>query len=58
VAELIRRGMESYVLTCPEVSQPPTRWIMPVVRRSGGHLLDPAMVSAEAEAIEQRFIKA
>lgn len=58
VAELIRRGMETYVLTCPEVTQPPTRWTMPVLRGSGGHLIDPATVSAEAEAIEQRFTKA
>ncbi|CAN5911244.1 hypothetical protein BH11VER1_BH11VER1_13680 [soil metagenome] len=57
VAELIRRGMESYVQTCPEVSQSPTAWTMPVLRRSGGHLVDPTMVSAEAEAIENRFTK-
>lgn len=55
VSELIRRGMETYVQTCPEVSQPPTIWATPMLRRSGGHLLDPAMVSAEAEAVEKRF---
>jgi hypothetical protein len=55
VAELIRRGMKSYVQTCPEVSQPSPQWTMPVLRRSGGHLCDPATVSVEAEAIENRF---
>lgn len=58
VAELIRRGMESYVQTCPEVSRPDTPWTMPVLRRSGGHRLDPATVSAEAEAVERRFTTA
>ena len=58
VAELIRRGMEIYVQTCPEVSQPAKTWSMPVLRRSGGHLVDPATVSVEAEAVEGRFDKA
>jgi len=57
VAELIRRGMEAYVQTCPETSQTRAPWTMPLLRGSGGHLLDPAMVSAEAEAIERRFPK-
>lgn len=55
VAELIRRGMETYVQTCPEVSEVPTRWSMPVLRGSGGHLMDPATIRAEAEAVEHRF---
>jgi len=55
VAELIRRGMEVYVQTCPEVSEARTRWMMPVLRGSGGHLVDPASMRAEADAIEQRF---
>ena len=54
VAELIRRGMEVYVQTCPEVTMAREEWTMPVLRRSGGHLVDPATVRAEAEAIEQR----
>jgi len=58
VAELIRRGMECYVQTCPEVSQTSASWTMPVLRGSGGHLRDPATVSAEAEAIEHRLPKA
>lgn len=57
VAELIRRGMESYVQTCPEVSQSPDQWTMPILRGSGGHLLDPASVAAEADAIVHRSTK-
>ena len=57
VAELIRRGMEAYVQTCPEMSQSPAKWAMPVLRGSGGHLRDSATVSAEADAIEHRFTK-
>lgn len=58
VAELIRRGMEVYVQTCPEVSESATQWTMPVLRGSGGHLQDPATVTPEADAIEHRFTKA
>jgi hypothetical protein len=58
VAELIRRGMETYVQTCPEVTPQATPWTMPVLRRSGGHLLDPASVRPETEAIESRNPKA
>lgn len=46
--------MEVYVQTCPEVTVARAEWTMPVLRRSGGHLLDPATVRAEAEAIEER----
>ncbi|MDB6071967.1 MAG: hypothetical protein JWL81_3138 [Verrucomicrobiales bacterium] len=55
VAEVIRRGMEIYVMTCPEVKTPAAAWKMPVLRSSGGHLVDPATVKPEAAAIEQRF---
>jgi len=58
VAELIRRGTETYVQTCPEVTRSPTQWTMPVLRGSGGHLLDPATVAPEADAVEERFNKA
>jgi hypothetical protein len=58
VAELIRRGMEIYVQSCPEGNSPPTPWAMPVLRGSGGHLVDPATVSSEAEAVENRYAKA
>ncbi len=54
VAELIRRGMESYVQTCPETTHAKTEWSMPVLRGSGGHLIDPASTRAEADAIEHR----
>ncbi|MEX1118010.1 MAG: hypothetical protein WEB60_04370 [Terrimicrobiaceae bacterium] len=46
--------METYVQTCPEDIQSPTPWTMPVLRGSGGHLVDPATISAEAEAVESR----
>jgi hypothetical protein len=54
LAELIRRGMESYVQTCPETAHAKTEWTMPVLRGSGGHLIDPASTNAEADAIEHR----
>lgn len=54
LAELIRRGMEQYAQTCPEVTQPPASWEMPVLRGSGGYRADPATISPEVEAIEQR----
>lgn len=58
VAELIRRGMEIYVQTFPETSKPTSRWTMPLLRGSGGHMCDPATISAEAEAVELRSPKA
>ncbi len=55
VAELIRRGMETYVTTCPEVTaEAESKWEFPVLRGSGGHLRDPAEVSAEADAVAER----
>ena len=57
VAELIRRGMETYVQTCPEVSAPKNQWTMPLLRGSGGHLIDPATVRPEADTIEQHYPK-
>lgn len=55
LAELVRRGMELYVQTCPESAKPDNTWVMPVLRGSGGHLADPATVKSEASAIERRF---
>ncbi|MEY4482579.1 MAG: hypothetical protein RL693_31 [Verrucomicrobiota bacterium] len=55
VAEIIRRGMELYVQSCPEVESISTPWSLPVLRGSGGHRVDPATVKAEASAIEKRF---
>jgi hypothetical protein len=56
LAELVRRGMEVYVQTCPEPAGE-RGWTMPVLRGSGGHLVDPAGVGAEAEAISARNTK-
>lgn len=55
VAELIRRGMEIYVMTFPEVKSAPPAWAMPVLRGSGGHLMNPASVKTEATAMVERF---
>ena len=55
VAELIRRGMEIYAMSCPETEPSAKPWSMPVLRGSGGHLVDPATVKTEASAIEERF---
>jgi predicted DNA-binding ribbon-helix-helix protein len=57
LAELIRRGMEIYALSCPELTSQSTAWQMPVLRKSGGHRVDPATVRVEAAAIESRFQK-
>jgi Ribbon-helix-helix protein, copG family len=54
VAELIRRGMESYVQTCAD-AVPGEVWVMPVLRGSGGQRVDPANVRLEAEVITSRF---
>jgi len=54
LAELIRRGREAYVHTYTESTQGRELWTVPLLRGSGGHLLHPAWVSAEAEAIEYR----
>lgn len=54
LAELVRRGMEAYVRTCPELTENRKQWTMPVLRGSGGHLADPSGICAEAEAIDQR----
>ena len=42
LAELIRRGMEIYARSCPEATERRRKWRMPVLRKSGGHLADPA----------------
>ena len=55
VAELIRRGMELYVMTCPEAKAAAPPWTMPVLRGSGGHLIDPASAKVEATAMVERF---
>jgi hypothetical protein len=55
VAELIRRGMEAYVKTIPE-AEIKKGWEMPVLRGSGGHLVDPATVHPESESAEKRHL--
>ncbi len=50
LAELIRRGTELYVMTCPEVKAASPAWTMPVLRGSGGHLVDPASMKGETSA--------
>lgn len=55
VAELIRRGMEAYVKTIPE-TELQDAWAMPVLRRSGGHLADPATIHPESDATEKRHL--
>lgn len=55
VAELIRRGMEAYVKTIPE-TEIKQGWEMPVLRGSGGHLVDPATVHPESDAAEKRYL--
>ena len=55
VAELIRRGMEAYVKTIPE-TEINQGWEMPVLRGSGGHLVDPATIHPESESVERRHL--
>jgi hypothetical protein len=55
VAELVRRGMEAYVQTCPDVQPSAVLWEMPVLRPSGGYVADPAAVRVESDAITQRL---
>jgi hypothetical protein len=55
VAEFIRRGMEAYVKTIPE-TEIKQGWEMPVLRGSGGHLVDPATVHPESESAEKRHL--
>jgi len=57
VAELIRRGMEAYIKTIPD-SELQHEWAMPILRGSGGHLIDPAIVQPESDAAEERHLNA
>jgi Ribbon-helix-helix protein, copG family len=50
LSELIRRGMDLYVMSCPEVVAAGSAWTMPVLRGSGGHLMDPASVKGGTSA--------
>ena len=53
LAELVRRGLDVYVQTCP-MPVGDAVWKMPVLRGSGGHLVDPAGAEPEAEAVAAR----
>jgi len=56
LAELIRRSAESYLQTLPEESIDNEReWQMPVLRRSGGYVADPAnVINPEVSTIESQ----
>lgn len=58
LAELVRRGMELYVDTCPEIQVSEPDWVLPVLRPSGGMLRDPATLSIEADVVFERFMEA
>ena len=47
--------MEAYVKTIPE-TEIKQAWEMPVLRGSGGHLMDPATVHPESESAEKRHL--
>lgn len=55
VAELVRRGMEVYVQTFAAPGATPEEWTLPLLRGSGGHLVDPASIKPEADALAARF---
>ena len=54
-AELVRRGMESYACTFPDASAKPKEWVFPILRGSGGHLMNVSECQAESMVIEERF---
>ena len=56
VAELIRRGMEAYVKTIPEAELQNGSWTMPVLRGSGGHLMNPEEIHSEVAVVEKRHL--
>ena len=53
LAELIRRGMELLAMTCPEVKATALPWTMPVLRGSGGNLIDPGSAKVAWSQIVQ-----
>ena len=54
LAKFVRRGLEAYLQTCPEPDAAGAKWVLPVLRGSGGHLRDPANSRLEADAISVR----
>lgn len=55
LAELVRRAAEVYVQTCIDVRSSKEEWTLPVLRGSGGYLVDPATVSSEEQIVEDRY---
>ncbi len=51
LAELLRRAAEAYLITVKD-DLPAEQWEFPVLRGSGGYLIDPKDIKAEVEAIE------
>jgi hypothetical protein len=47
--------MEAYVKTIPE-TELQDAWTMPVLRGSGGHLIDPASIHPESDATQMRHL--
>ena len=47
-AEFVRRGMEAYVQKC-QISSSTAPWVMPLLRGSGGRLVDTASDLLEAD---------
>ncbi|MBC8126856.1 MAG: hypothetical protein H8M99_06900 [Gloeobacteraceae cyanobacterium ES-bin-144] len=47
--------MELYVQTCADVAPPATERAMPVLRGSGGHVMESVEVKPEVRAIENPF---
>ena len=54
LAECVRRGIEAYLQTCPETDAAAEKWVLPVLRGSGGYWRDPASSRPEAETIGLR----
>lgn len=53
LAELLRRAAEAYLITVKD-DLPADEWEFPVLRGSGGYLVDPAKIKPEADVIVNR----
>ena len=54
LAECVRRGMEAYIQTCPDTDVAAGKWMLPVLRGSGGYWRDLASSRPEAESVGAR----
>lgn len=54
LAEVVRRATELYVQRFPELDASPTDWVFPLVDMGGDFIVDPALVSAEADIMSTR----